>query len=383
MKIVWISDLDLRGSGYMNLSLPLCSGLHNAGHNVKIIGLGYKGEEHPYPFSIIPTNNFQEVFAMLQNLWNMTQFDVLIVALDIPLQIQILHQIQQRPFKYVGIMPIEADPLCFTWAYNLGLMDKALIISEFGTEEAQKMGVNAVHIPIGIDTDAWRMPTPEERKKIRLSMFGIEDDNEFVILTVADNQERKNLSAAMEIFKKFQEKVPNSKQVFVTREFNLVGWNLKDYAQELGITNNFMLFERGMDFRQLWSIYAGSDCFLLTSKAEGLGLPLLEAMAVGLPCIATDCTGMKELLSDGRGHLVDYYFKDEPEKMYRDPFGNGFRYFIDKEKAVGALRYAFSDKCLLGNDILMVQDARKYVEKRNWKDGIRVLLGVLENLKGI
>jgi len=31
----------------------------------------------------------------------------------------------------------------------------------------------------------------------------------------------------------------------------------------------------------------------------------------------------------------------------------------------------------------MVQDARKYVEKRNWKDGIRVLLGVLENLKGI
>jgi glycosyltransferase involved in cell wall biosynthesis len=80
----------------------------------------------------------------------------------------------------------------------------------------------------------------------------------------------------------------------VTREHNPVGWKLRDYAQEIGISENFMIFERGMSHRDLWVTYAISDVFLLPSKAEGLGMPLLEAMAVGIPCIATNCAIVRE-----------------------------------------------------------------------------------------
>ena len=376
MRIVYLSDLDGKGSGYKNLSVPLCEGLVNKGHEVKVLGLGYRGEEHHFNFSLIPAANFQEVFAMIQNLWNMWQFDVLIVALDIPLQEQVLRQLQNRPFKYVGIMPIEADPLCASWAMVLMWMDKALIISKFGTEEAKKAGVNAEYIEVGIDTSSWRFPTPEERKAVRKSLFGADDDT-FVILTVADNQERKNLSAGMEIFKMFNEKVPNSRYALVTREFNMVGWKLRDYAQVLGISKDLLIFERGMSFTQLWSIYAGADVFLLPSKAEGLGLPLLEAMAIGIPCVATECTGMKELLSDGRGYLV------EPEYLHTDPFGNGHRYWINKEDAVDTLLWAYKK---IGADNVdermetQLSKAREFVLQRDWQIGIDKLDEVLKNL---
>ena len=49
-----------------------------------------------------------------------------------------------------------------------------------------------------------------------------------------------------------------------------------------------------------------SDIFVLSSDNEGLSLALLEAMASGLLCISTDCTGSGEVIQDGvTGFLVD------------------------------------------------------------------------------
>jgi glycosyltransferase involved in cell wall biosynthesis len=48
----------------------------------------------------------------------------------------------------------------------------------------------------------------------------------------------------------------------------------------------------------------GLDAFVLPSVEENLPLALLEAMAEGLPCIATDVGGVAEVLADGVGLLV-------------------------------------------------------------------------------
>jgi glycosyltransferase involved in cell wall biosynthesis len=56
---------------------------------------------------------------------------------------------------------------------------------------------------------------------------------------------------------------------------------------------------------ELWRLYLQSDAFLHVSLTEGVPQVLFEAMAAGLPIVATDVGGVAHALADGeRGVLV-------------------------------------------------------------------------------
>jgi glycosyltransferase involved in cell wall biosynthesis len=59
-------------------------------------------------------------------------------------------------------------------------------------------------------------------------------------------------------------------------------------------------------------IYSSCACWLFTSKEEGYGLPILEAMACGTPVVATPAGAAPELLASGGGTLVN---SDDPEAI--------------------------------------------------------------------
>lgn len=56
---------------------------------------------------------------------------------------------------------------------------------------------------------------------------------------------------------------------------------------------------------ELWKVYTKCDAWLFGSGEEGFGLPILEAMACGVPVIGTPAGAAPELLGDGSGILVD------------------------------------------------------------------------------
>ena len=50
--------------------------------------------------------------------------------------------------------------------------------------------------------------------------------------------------------------------------------------------------------------YEAADLFVLSSSKEGLPLALSEAMAYGLPCVATDVGGNAEIIAHGETGLI-------------------------------------------------------------------------------
>lgn len=340
--IIFISDLDLKGSGYMNIAIALCKELADRGQDVYVLGVGYKGDEHNFPFRINPVVSgqmFQQVHAMLSNLQNLSEagqfpkIEGIVVALDIPLQERILN-FPRGDIPYAGVFPIESGPLSPTWANVLARMDERLVISQFGHQQIADGGLKSTYIPIGIDTESWRLPKPSERKQLREALGFTDED--FVVLTVADNQERKNLSAAAQMIQRVKDRIPVKWQL-VTRVDSKVGWTISDPPFDLG--SLFTTYERGLTFDRLWTLYAVSDAFLLTSKAEGLCMPIIEAMAVGVPVIATNCTAVTEhlVIEPGRFRPKLRGFPMDVEYTTIDAWGNSLRHFVSVESGVKRL----------------------------------------------
>lgn len=328
-KIAVVTDMDVTGSGYYFLMTPLLSKLAGLGHDIKVAGLTYAGAEHNFPFSIIPARELLDCAGIVNNLHYLWNPDIIMVALDIPHQINYIQQFAQYKRKYIGITPLENGPLTMSWAAPLFNADFMFFISELGKQEAMKAGMTKVdHLVVGVDTEFWRPPINEEKSLLRNGL-GIKED-EFVILTVADNQERKNLWAALEITSRLKKSGVKVRYMLVTREQSPFGWKLRDLAIKLDINQEFLVFNRGLPIRDLWGLYAAADAYLQTSKAEGLGMPVLEAMACGLPCVATDTGALHELL-DGRGWLI------EPEYTFTDVWGNSKRDMISIKSAHDSL----------------------------------------------
>jgi len=57
-------------------------------------------------------------------------------------------------------------------------------------------------------------------------------------------------------------------------------------------------------YTKMPSLFNAADCFVLPSHGEGWGLPLIEAMAIGLPTIGTNFSGNTEFMTPENSYLV-------------------------------------------------------------------------------
>ncbi|HUC95543.1 MAG TPA: glycosyltransferase family 4 protein [Candidatus Saccharimonadia bacterium] len=84
-----------------------------------------------------------------------------------------------------------------------------------------------------------------------------------------------------------------------------LGKELKKTAKTLKLKN--VEFNGRADGKKLLDYYKRADIFVLPSEREGMPLVLLEAMAMGLPIVATDVVGNKDVVKNNKnGLLVPY-----------------------------------------------------------------------------
>ena len=65
-----------------------------------------------------------------------------------------------------------------------------------------------------------------------------------------------------------------------------------------------MQHHQGVDDRKVESLLASASALLAPSKAEGFGLVLIEAMAAGVPVLATNVPGIRDVVRDGETGLL-------------------------------------------------------------------------------
>lgn len=79
--------------------------------------------------------------------------------------------------------------------------------------------------------------------------------------------------------------------------------DLQNLVNQCNMSDRIMfLNEVGRDC--LMHIYPESDAFVLASQSETFGVVYIEAMATGLPVIATDCGGPSDFVNERNGYLI-------------------------------------------------------------------------------
>lgn len=86
----------------------------------------------------------------------------------------------------------------------------------------------------------------------------------------------------------------------------------KEKAKELGLLDNEKVIFKG-NVSDVPDHIGSSEIFVLTSKQEGSPNALIEAMALGLTCISTDCPcgGPRDLITNGENGLLIPMASDE------------------------------------------------------------------------
>ena len=184
----------------------------------------------------------------------------------------------------------------------LRLADKIIVVSNATREYVLSLGASPEKIEIlhnGVDLNRFK-PVEEINDKIRRKM-GIPIDS-IVAVTVRRLVYKNGIDTLIESAKIAIQKNP--------RLFFIAVGGGPDYAQvknrveQLGIEKNFKLAGFISD-QDLPSYYNIADFFILPSKSgEGLPLVALEAMACGLPVIATNVGGIKEIMIEQYGKIV-------------------------------------------------------------------------------
>lgn len=209
--------------------------------------------------------------------------------------------------------------------------DRVLVVSQHWRRVLREnYGIDATVVPNGVDLARIRPPADFDAAGARLRIGA---DGRFLFLTVGGIEPRKGSRELVEALAKVRASLEPQPVLAIVG-----GHSFQDYSEyRAGVFERATALglEIGRDVVLLGTVpdeelrgwYQAADAFVFPSVKEGWGLVVLEAMAAGLPVIATDLPVFREYLTDGQdailaragdaGSLADAMLRVASDPVYR------------------------------------------------------------------
>ena len=276
-----------------------------------------------------------------------------------------------RPYYHSVYMPtVDSAPQDNQWVDNYLKADGILTYSKFGkqTLESQFGGLKKVNGIAGGGIDSGLFGTAVDKDKNR-RFLGLSPDIN-IVGTVMRNQKRKRFPDLFKAFRQFlnecDKEVRDKTYLYIHTSYpERHGWKIPELLKHYKITNKVYctylcrncghIFAAifadakttcincagascilpnvidGLSYEQMVRIYNVFDLYVQYSICEGLGIPIIEAAACGVPFMAIDYSAMSNLIVELSGQGL------KPYELSRELETNADRAIPDNNELVKAL----------------------------------------------
>ena len=185
------------------------------------------------------------------------------------------------------------------YAPSLARYDRVVVFSELQAEVLARLGVperRLAVIPNGVDPERWA-PAPPGGESAELLGLRQRFGGQRVFLYMGRIATEKNVEALLRAWRLVQ---PAGCTLVVVGDGPVRQSLMQTYGNEIGV--HWWGYEP--DQAKRLALLQLAEVFLLPSLVEGLSLALLEAMASGTACVATDAGADGEVLEGGAGIVI-------------------------------------------------------------------------------
>jgi GT2 family glycosyltransferase len=279
-----------------------------------------------------------------------------------------------RGRRKVGFTMLEVSGFPAEWVRQANRMDEVWVPTQFNRRGFLESGLKRpIHtIPLGVDPNYFHPgieghPNPMG-EFLFLSNFEWGERKEPWLLLKTFNDE----FSAGEPVRLLCKIINRDAGIHVLEE--IARLDLKETGGKISF-----IFNREFPAYQLGSFYRSADCYVSAGRGEGWDMPLIEAMACGLPTIATDWGAHTEFVHEGIAYPLRV--RGTIPAVAKCPYYDGYAWADpDPEHLRFLLRHVYENR-----DEARARGAaaaREMVAKWTWTHTARKILARLEALKG-